>query len=146
MWLVSAAALAAVSAAPFVPVAKAAESDQRIEVVLDAGERATLLAGMRVYLESIQSLTAALAESRAQHAEASVRRSGAKMLQDVSPLTALKLPVGFMSMSLDTHDKFDQLADRIARSASRTEVLSDLTAILANCTSCHMTYRVVPRQ
>lgn len=132
--------------APLVTSVRATDSDPREEIVLDASERATLLNGMRIYLESVHDIVAALAESQVQRAEASARKSGAKMLQDVSPLTALKLPIGFMSISLDTHDKFDRLAERIAHSASRTDVLGDLRDILANCTSCHLTYRMAPTQ
>lgn len=118
-------------------------ADDRTEIVLDAGERELLLKGMRTYLESIQGIVAALAENRAQDIAPIASRSGAKLLQTVSPVTAAKLPLAFMSMSFDTHDKFDKLAARAAKQTSRGEVLSDLRDVLANCTSCHMTFKAV---
>jgi hypothetical protein len=124
--------------------AAAPAADTRTQVVLEPAERDLLLSGMRTYLESVQGIVAALAENHPDRVAAIAAKSGAKLLQDVSPLTAPKLPLAFMSMSFDTHDKFDKLAVRAARTASRSEVLGDLRDILGNCTSCHMSFRVVP--
>ena len=50
----------------------------------------------------------------------------------------------------EQRQKFDswlaaELMDaKAARTASRSEVLSDLRDILGNCTSCHMSFRAVP--
>ena len=59
-------------------------------------------------------------------------------------MTGLKLPLGFASMSFDTHDKFDKLAEKAKRGASRAEVLTDLRDIMGNCVSCHASYRLAP--
>ncbi len=123
--------------------AVAVGSDQRTEIILDAAERDVMLAGMRTYLESVQGIVAALAENHPDRVASIAAKSGNKLLQTVSPLTAAKLPLAFMSMSFDTHDKFDKLAARAAKTASRSEVLSDLRDILGNCTSCHMSFRAV---
>jgi pimeloyl-ACP methyl ester carboxylesterase len=92
----------------------------------------------------VQGIVAALAENHPDRVAGLAANSGAKLLQDVSPLTAPKLPLAFMSMSFDTHDKFDKLSARAAKTASRSEVLGDLRDILGNCTSCHMSFRAVP--
>ncbi len=125
-----------------VTVQSAPGGDQRNEISLNPGEREMLLAGMRIYLRSVQGIVEALAANNLKGVGESAARSGNKMLQEVSPVTAWKLPLGFTTMSLATHEQFDALARRAARSPSRSEVLSDLDAILANCTSCHETYRV----
>lgn len=119
-------------------------ADDRTEIVLDTSERDLLLSGMRTYLQSVQGIVAAMAENRSADIAPIAAKSGAKLLQTVSPLTAAKLPLGFMSMSFDTHDKFDKLSAKAAKQASRTEVLNDLRDILGNCTSCHMTFKAVP--
>jgi hypothetical protein len=122
----------------------AASSDPRTEIFLDAAERDVMLAGMRTYLESVQGIVAALADNHPDQVAPIAAKSGNKLLQTASPITAIKLPLAFMSMSFDTHDKFDKLAARAAKTASRSEVLSDLRDILGNCTSCHMSFRAVP--
>lgn len=88
--------------------AVAAGSDQRTEIILDAAERDVMLAGMRTYLESVQGIVAALAENHPDRVASIAAKSGNKLLQTVSPLTAAKLPLAFMSMSFDTHDKLDR--------------------------------------
>ena len=116
--------------------------DPREAVSLSPEEAATLLSGMRTYLETIQGIVTALAENKISHVPEIAAKSGAGMLKDVSPVTGLKAPLGFTSMSLDTHDKFDKLADAAHRGTSRSEVLTALRDIMGNCISCHATYRL----
>lgn len=120
------------------------DGDPREAVVLDREETETLLAGMRTYLETIQGIVTALADNDVGHVAEIASKSGARMLSGVSPVTGLKAPLAFTSMSLDTHDKFDKLADAARKGTSRTEVLLALRDITANCISCHATYRLAP--
>lgn len=121
-----------------------AHGDPREAIALAPAETAELLAGMRTYLETIQGIVTALAENDVKSVAEIASRSGARMLSDVSPLTGLKTPIGFTSMSLDTHDKFDRLADAARRGTSRSEVLAALRDIMGNCISCHAAYRLAP--
>lgn len=121
-----------------------ATDDAREVVSLAPAEAAKMLAGMRTYLETIQGIVAALAENDNARLAGIATESGAKQLHEVSPVVGLKAPVGFAMMSMDTHDKFDRLADKARRGTSRTEVLADLRDIMANCMSCHATYRLGP--
>lgn len=121
-----------------------AKGDTREAVVLSPAEIETLLTGMRTYLETIQGIVSAMAENDVGAVARIAPESGAKLLRDVDPATGLKAPLGFTMMSLDTHDKFDKLAEKAARGTSRSEVLTDLRDIMANCISCHATYRLAP--
>ena len=138
--LLLAAALAPVAIGQTTPATGTAQ--HRIGIVLEADERERMLAGMRGYLESLHAIIAALASNRTEPVADAAKRSGAAMLLEVSPVTALKLPPAFVSMSFDTHDKFDRLAAKASRPTSRTELLQDLGAITANCTACHATFRM----
>ena len=82
------------------------------------------LIGMRTYLETVQDLVSALAENQVGRIPQIAAKSGVKLLGNVNPFTALKAPIGFTMMSLDTHDKFDKLAEKARRGASRTKVLA----------------------
>jgi len=121
-----------------------AKGDPREAVALAPAEVETLLAGMRTYLETIQGIVAAMAENEVARVPDIAAKSGAKLLQNVAPVTGLKLPLGFASMSFDTHDKFDKLAEKAKRGTSRAEVLTDLRDIMGNCISCHSAYRLAP--
>lgn len=119
-----------------------AKDNSREAVALNRVEAEELLAGMRTYLETIQDIVAALAENKIARVPEIAAKSGNKMLGGINPMTGFKLPVGFTMMSLDTHDKFDKLAEKAARSVSRTEVLTDLGVILNNCSGCHAVYKL----
>jgi hypothetical protein len=121
-----------------------AHGDSREPVILAPFEAEAMLAGMREYLETIQGIVAALAENDTMRSADIAANSGARMLESVPFTTGLKVPLGFTTMSLDTHDKFDKLADKMRRGTSRTEVLSDLRNIMSNCISCHASYRMAP--
>jgi hypothetical protein len=123
------------------PVAK---GDPREAVALAPGEVETLLSGMRTYLESIQGIVEVMAENKVARVSTIASKAGSKLLQTTSPMTGLKVPLGFTSMSFDTHDKFDKLAEKAERGASRTEILTDLSTIMSNCVSCHASYRLAP--
>ncbi|MEQ1578818.1 MAG: hypothetical protein ABL894_14370 [Hyphomicrobium sp.] len=119
-----------------------AKGDPREGVSLSAAEVETLLTGMRTYLESIQGIVAAMAENEMARIPDFAAKSGAKLLHGTTPLTGLKVPLGFSSMAFDTHDKFDKLAAKAKRGTSRGEVLTDLRDIMGNCISCHAAYRL----
>jgi hypothetical protein len=138
---VAALSLAGAAYAQHAPQAK---GDTREAVSLNAAEVETLLSGMRTYLETIQGIVTAMAENDTGAVARIAPKSGAKLLQNVDPTTGLKAPLGFTMMSFDTHDKFDKLAEKAARGTSRSEVLNDLRDIMANCISCHATYRLAP--
>jgi hypothetical protein len=121
-----------------------AKGDPREAMALNPDEAERLLAGMRTYLESIQGIVAALAENDIGRVPDIAARSGNKLLEGVGPLTGLKVPLGFSSMSFDTHNKFEKLADKARRGSSRAELLTDLRDIMGNCISCHETYRLAP--
>jgi cytochrome c556 len=140
------AVMAAITVAAAVPVvaqtAPQAKGDPREAIALSAPETETLLSGMRTYLETIQGIVAAMAENQTARVPEIASRAGAKLLQDAKPSTGFKVPLGFSSMSFDTHDKFDKLADKAKKGASRSVILTDLRDIMGNCISCHAAYRL----
>jgi hypothetical protein len=121
-----------------------ARRDSREALALAPAEVETLLAGMRTYLETSQGIVAALAENKAARVPEIATKSGVKLLQNTDPLSGFKLPLGFTMLSLDTHDKFDKLAEKARQGASRSELLTDLGNILGNCVSCHAAYKLGP--
>ena len=117
--------------------------DTRIAVTLSASQRDHMLSGMRTYLSSIEDILTGLATYDREAVSSAARRSGAKMLVDIAPTVAIKLPLEFTSLSLITHDQFDKLAERAEQRASRSELLHDLSAIMTSCNGCHASFRLV---
>lgn len=104
-----------------------------------------MLAGMRVFLESIEGITRGLAENKMPLVARSAKRSGWGMMDASAAATALKLPPEFVAISIDTHQKFDDLAAEASSGTTKAHVLRRLSDLLANCTSCHGSYRLSPR-
>ncbi|MFN3623892.1 MAG: hypothetical protein ACK4TP_07490 [Hyphomicrobium sp.] len=111
---------------------------------LSAHESEHMRAGMRAFLESIEGVTRGIAENKRSAIARSAKRSGWSMMDATATETALKLPPQFVAVSIDTHQKFDDLAASASSGAPKAKLLEDLGHILANCTSCHAMYRLAP--
>jgi len=112
---------------------------------LSMQEREHMRAGMRAFLESVEGINKGLAENRVQLVAKSAKRSGWSMMDAEATATALKLPPEFVAISIDTHQKFDDLAAAASTGAPKSEILRRLGDILSNCTSCHAAYRLTPQ-
>ncbi len=116
--------------------------DARTPIRLAAKDSEQLRHGMRIYLESVEGILEGAHRNRMAEVARSAKRSGMGMLEDVSFADALKLPSEFIIMSIDTHQKFDALSREAADGGTKSSTLEQLSAILANCTACHATYRL----
>ena len=116
-------------------------ADGRVAIHLNTGERDLVLTEMRLFLESIQKITAGIAESDMQLVAEYARKAG-KAAQGGVPGTLVgKLPVGFKISGSDTHKKFDQLALDAEEFGDGDHALSQLSTLMQNCVSCHAAYR-----
>jgi cytochrome c556 len=125
-------------------LASTTQPSQRAPLRLTAPEREHLRAGMRVYLESIEGITQALADNKMQAVAKSATRSGQSLMDESAVAMVLKLPPEFVAASIDTHGKFEALAANAAAGAPKAQLLDDLGQILSSCTACHATYRLSP--
>ena len=48
-------------------------------------------------------------------------------------------------MSMDTHEKFDDLAKDVRAGANKIAVMDKLGTILTACTTCHNAFRLAPQ-
>lgn len=121
------------------------DGDAREAIVLSAGESAEMLRGMRLYLESVEKIISGMSANKMPAVADGAKTSGMAMLGEISILTAAKLPPSFIVMATDTHQKFDALAEAARTAGTKLVVMQHLSAILANCTSCHAMYRISTR-
>jgi hypothetical protein len=118
--------------------------EARAAVRLAAADREHLRRGMRGYLASVQGIVDALSESKLAAVSGNAKKAGMELLSGVPASVAVGLPPEFLMLSMDTHQKFDALSRLAAEGRSRTEVLTQMRDILANCTACHGKYRLAP--
>jgi hypothetical protein len=118
--------------------------DTRTTIGLAPKEREQLRQGMRIYLESVEAIVDGVHRNNLRAVAGSAKRSGMSMLEDISLGEAVKLPPEFIILSIDTHQRFDALSRLAEAGESKSGIMDQLSGILANCTSCHSTYRVAP--
>ena len=113
----------------------------RTPIALSAKERESIRAGMRVYLECLEGIIIALSANRMGDVARNAKRAGTDMIQGVSAADAVRLPPEFLLLALDTHLRFDAMAEEASQHGSKKAVLQQLGAVLDNCNACHATYR-----
>lgn len=101
--------------------------------------------GMQAYLASLHAITLALSKSDRAEVATSAKASGMSAVKDVSVAKALTMPAQFVLLAADTHERFDALAAAATAGATRSDLLTQLSDIMANCTACHAAYRLDPR-
>ena len=114
-------------------------ADERERIVLPAPARNMVLAEMRMMLESVTGVVAALSGGDTAAAAQAARASG--MVMAVDPHFRELLPAAFVELGMATHRSFDALADKLEQGAEEQTALAELGALMQNCIACHDTYR-----
>ncbi len=117
-------------------------SDGRTAIALEQGERDLVLAEMRAFLQSTQTILASASKGELGPAAAAARQVGAQAQQGVPTSLMGKLPMEFKTLGLDTHRRFDQLALNAEELGDAEQTLQELGELLANCVGCHAAYRI----
>ena len=120
-------------------------TDGRIKVYLSAGERDFVLGEMRGMLEGIRDITLSLANGEREKARAIAVANGMASVGGVNLLLMAKLPVSFMSLGKDTHQKFDAIASALANQESPQNIQLRIGTLMNNCVSCHSTYSLMAK-
>ena len=115
--------------------------DARERIVLPAPARNVVLAEMRVMLESISGIVAALSEGDMAAAAQAARASGMVAAVDVDPAVRELLPAAFFELGMATHQGFDALADQLEQPVDEQTALAELGTLMRKCVACHATYR-----
>jgi hypothetical protein len=116
-----------------------AVDDDRERIVLPVPARNMVLAEMRMMLESVAGVVAALSEGDTAATAQAARASG--MVMAVDPHLRDLLPAAFVDLGMATHRGFDALADQLEQGADQGTALAKLGTLMQNCNACHATYR-----
>ena len=117
-------------------------SDGRTAILMPQDERDLVLGEMRQFLQSVQVILSAVNTEDTQGIVDAARAVGAAQ-QGAMPGTLVKrLPGGFKKLGFDTHRRFDQLALDAEQLGDPEHSLQQLAELMANCVSCHASYRI----
>jgi len=122
------------------------DADDRVALALTPPERGYVLGQMRLFVESIQSIAAALAKKDRVLANDAAAARGAKRNADdpaFPPTLRAKLPEAWKQFGGNTRRGFDRLAQGIAENEDLDHSLQQLSEVMKNCTGCHTSYRIV---
>lgn len=144
-WTISIILLFAVSAMTYkfiISGSVAPSSDGRQALLLEPAERDLVLAEMRAFLETVQTITAAVGEKDMPKIVAAAHKVGAAAQQAVPGSLVGKLPLSFKKLGFDTHRKFDLLAMDAETLEDPQHALQQLSVLMQNCVGCHAVYRI----
>ena len=116
--------------------------DKRVVLNLTASERALLLEEMHLFIDGLQKMTDALGKQDMEAAARSARKLGLAMAHEVPPAMRAKLPTGFRQLGTSVHRDFDQIAMDAESLKDVSHSLSQISATLQKCASCHATYQI----
>ncbi|QFY88321.2 cytochrome c [Magnetovirga frankeli] len=121
--------------------AQAAE-DQRSPLLLNADERGHVLEEMRTFLTSAHGVLQGVLQEDADAIAQAARKAGRAAAHAVPQSLRAKLPMQFMKLGSDTHQRFDQLAMDAESLGDASHSLQQLTELMGNCLACHDLYRI----
>lgn len=144
-WLVSLVLVVALAAMAYLFVVRGSVSesqDGRTAILLKGVERDFVLTEMREFLEAVEGITGAIGEDDMATVAAIATKYGSAAVGGVPLALMSKLPIEFKTLGLDTHAAFDDLATIATNSGDTKLVVTKLSDILGNCTTCHSGYRL----
>jgi hypothetical protein len=116
--------------------------DGRVVLELAPGERAMILEEMRLFLDGVQKMTAALGKQDMPATAQAARALGQVMVHEVPPALRAKLPMEFRQLGFAVHREFDQIALDAESLKDVSHSLGQLSATLQKCVSCHTVYQI----
>jgi hypothetical protein len=128
------------------PPSAAPAKDGRQRVMLARADRETVLAEMRMMLESVSGVVQGLANNDTAAAERALRGPGMMHPLATNQKLRKQLPKGFLDLGDQLHKGLDGLADRFKAGATKDEGLKMLGTVTATCVACHATYRLDERR
>ena len=116
--------------------------DARTAISVSENNREIVMKEMRTFLEAVQHIQNGLIQNDFKQIETHAATSGRSVEQHVPGELIRSLPLSFKKLGFDTHDRFDKIA-RLAREKKKEEITNELNGLLANCTSCHASFKIV---
>jgi cytochrome c556 len=117
-------------------------SDERVEILLEPGERDLMLKEMRAFVASLQLISDGLSKKDMKAVADAARAMGTAKAHDVPVAMLGKLPLSFKRLAFGVHGGFDTIAMDAETIGAPEHTLSQLSDVLQKCVACHETYRL----
>ncbi len=143
-WSISIFLILVIAAAGFKFVTGATvqtHADGRSSVLVTPAERIHVLAEMRLFLETVQTIAEAAAQNDMATITQAASAVGMGLVKTESPVFMAKLPAEMKKMGFATHQAFDDIALAASVTENPMELVADLSDLMLNCTTCHASYR-----
>lgn len=134
--------MAAAVAGTLRPAPAPANPDQRPMLDLLPAERDLVLQEMRMFLQVIHEITAALTREDWAAVAKSARTMGSGAANEIPPETVAKLPEDFKQMAGTVHTTFDTIALDAEGLGDVNHTLTQLSGMLQTCNACHSVYQI----
>lgn len=115
--------------------------DGRLAVQLTKDERNALLLEMRVWLQSTQSILAAVSAKDFEEVSRVAKISGMSAEADTPASLFRKLPAAMKALGFDTRKKFDQISADAVKLKDPEHTIRQLSNTMNSCIACHSAYR-----
>jgi hypothetical protein len=127
------------------PMLAAAQSDPREAAPRSQTERLFILAQMRLFLASVQAISADLGagDTAGVAAEAAARGRRANSTLSLPPGMGAKETPAWKTMMGGARNGFDGLSDLARAGAPTPRLLAALSDTMSNCVACHQAYHLV---
>jgi hypothetical protein len=127
------------------PMLARAQSDPREAAPRSEAERQFILAQMRLFLASVQTIVADLGagDTAAVAGEAAARGRRANAVLAKPPGLDAKETPAWKAMMGGARNGFDSVADVAGSGAPAPRILAVLGETMRNCVACHQTYHIV---
>ncbi|WP_292009712.1 cytochrome c [Chryseobacterium sp.] len=126
----------------FLGTTEAKTPDGRTEIKMTKENREFVMAEMRTFLESIQSINVGLAEKQPSKIFPVSEQSGTCKVDSVPNSLIKTLPFGFKTMGMETHALFDEISKMSRENKDQEEIQKTMNRLLNNCVACHKTYKI----
>ena len=119
-----------------------AVDDGRTAISLSSAERRQVMGEMRGFLEGVSAITTAVAENDMDAITRVAGKLGMSAAGQVPFSLIGKLPSEFRTLGMVTHKDFDELAIEARDMGDQQVLLTRLSDLMNNCTTCHDAYRI----
>jgi len=116
--------------------------DDRVQVLLDAGERQAVLHEMRMLLEATQQIIEGLADNDMKQVADAGGSVGMQSTSTMDVRLKAKLPIAFKKLGFATHQAFDEIAAMAGQGQPANNIQRKLAESMNNCLSCHASYQI----
>lgn len=115
--------------------------DGRMAVQLTKDERNALLLEMRTWLQSTQSILAAVSAKNFEEVSRVAKISGMSAEAETPASLFRKLPAAMKALGFDTRKKFDEISDDAIKLRDPEHTIKQLSNTMNSCIACHSVYR-----